>query len=251
MDKFLIFKNIEDKEERMFLSFVYDKIFSSYEKGYPAFADFCSPAQLAILNPIVSKELDGCDFLAKIKNSERKIPAVNYEYSELPTDIIAVSGCGDGSITHRDVLGSLMSLGIKRPKIGDIVIADKVYFEVKKEISAYILSNLSKIRNRSVNLEIYDGKLERSFSFEEIPLTVSSLRADCIIGGIAKLSRENAKNYILSGRVSVNSLIFDNPSKQLNEGDIISVRRTGKFVFEKIAGLTKKDRIKIIIKKYI
>lgn len=235
----------------MFLSFVYDKISSSYKKGFPAFTDFCSPAQLAILNPIASKELDGCGFLSKIKNSERKIPAVNYEYSEIPTDIIAVSGLTDSSVTHRDVLGSLMSLGIKRPKIGDIVIADKVYFEVKKEISAYILTNLSKIKNRSVNPEAYTGELERSFSFEEIPLTVSSLRADCIIGGIARLSRENAKNFILSGKVNVNSLIFENPSKQLNEGDVISVRGTGKFIFSEVKGLTKKDRIKIIIKKYI
>ena len=155
------------------------------------------------------------------------------------------------TVSHRDVLGSLMNLGIKRCKIGDIIINDKVYFEVKKEITPYILSNLSKIKNRNVNPEIYIGELEKTYNFEEISLTVSSLRADCIIGSIAKLSRENAKNFITAGKVSVNSLIFDNPSKQLNEGDIISVRGSGKYVFSEVSGTTKKERLKIIIKKYI
>ena len=61
----------------MFLSFVYDKIASSYKKDYPGFADFCSPSQIEIIKAVISKDFDGSDFVSKIKNSERLIPAIN------------------------------------------------------------------------------------------------------------------------------------------------------------------------------
>ena len=235
----------------MFLSFVYDKLFTSYKKSFPGFTDFCSPSQIAYLKPILLKEIKEIGFVSKIKNSERLIPAINHDYSEIPTDIIVINEAGKDELTHRDILGALMNLGIKRSKIGDIITEDKIYFETKNEITPYILSNLSRIKNRNVNPEVYDGELEKTYNFEEISSTVSSLRADCIAGCIAKLSRENAKNLVLSGKVSINSVILDNPSKNLNEGDVISIRGYGKYIFENTLGTTKKDRLKIIIKKYI
>ena len=94
-------------------------------------------------------------------------------------------------------------------------------------------------------------KDEKTFNFSEQTMTVSSLRADCVVGSIARLSRENAKEYIISGNLSVNSKAFDNPSKNLNESDVISLRGYGKYIFSEVLGTTKKDRLKIIIKKYI
>lgn len=250
MDKARLFKSIEDKEERMFLSFIYDKIEASYKRSCPGFADFCSQTEMEKIKNYIS-QFDGFEFVSKIKNSERLIPAINSEYAEIPTDIIAVSELNSDSATHRDILGSLMSLGIKRCKIGDIVITDRAYFEIKNEITPYILSNLSKIKNKNVKPYIYDGEIEKTFNFSELFLTVSSLRADCIVGGIAKLSRETAKEYILSGNLSVNSKVQDNPSKPISEGDILSLKGYGKYVFPERLGTTKKDRLKILIKKYI
>jgi len=250
MDKTQLLKNTEDKEERMFLSFIYDKIETSYKKSCPGFADFCSPSEAEKVKALVSA-FDGFSFVSKIKNSERLIPSVNSGYSKIPTDIIAVDELSGDTASHRDVLGSLMSLGIKRCKVGDIIITDKVYFEVKNEITPYIISNLLKIKNRNVKPYIYEGELEKTFNFSEQTMTVSSLRADCVVGSIARLSRENAKEYIISGNLSVNSKAFDNPSKDLNESDVISLRGYGKYIFSEVLGTTKKDRLKIIIKKYI
>ena len=235
----------------MFLSFVYDKISGSYKKSCPGFADFCSPSRAEFIKSLILKDFDGSGFISKIKDSERVIPAINYEYCEIPTDIIVLNEVSSDTVTHRDVLGSVMSLGIKRCKIGDIIVADKVYFEVKNEITPYIISNLSKIKSKNVKPEIFEGALNKTYDFKEIPMTVSSLRADCIISSLANLSRENAKDLIQSGKVSVNSKVFENPSKCLNQNDVISVRGSGKYIFSEIAGATKKDRLKIIIKKYI
>lgn len=250
MDKTRLFKNTEDKEERMFLSFIYDKIESSYKKSCPGFADFCSPLEIEKIRNLMNS-FQGFMFVSKIKNSERLIPSMNSEYTDIPTDIIAVDELDSDSATHRDILGSLMSLGIKRCKIGDIVIKERAYFEIKNEITPYILSNLLKIKNKNVKPYIYKGEIEKTYNFSELFLTVSSLRADCIIGSIAKLSRENAKEYILSGNLSINSKIMDNPSKQISEGDILSLKGYGKYIFPEILGNTKKDRLKILIKKYI
>lgn len=234
----------------MFLSFIYDKIESSYKKSCPGFADFCSPAEIEKVKNYVS-HFDGFGFVSKIRSAERLIPSINSEYADIPTDIIAVDELDSYSVTHRDILGSLMSLGIKRCKVGDIVINERAYFEIKNEITPYILSNLLKIKNKNVKPYIYKGEIEKTYNFSELFLTVSSLRADCIVGSIAKLSRENAKEYILSGNLSINSKIQDNPSKTISEGDIISLKGYGKYIFPESLGTTKKDRLKILIKKYI
>ena len=235
----------------MFLSSVYDKFCAAEKKYCPSFGDFCTSMQIEFITSLFLKDFDGADFVSKIENSERKIPAINFEYAEIPSDIILIKGVDKDVVSHRDVLGSVMNLGIKRSKIGDIIVGDKVYLEVKNEITPYILSNLSKIRNRNVEPLIFEGELSRTYEFKEMNLTVSSLRADCIVSGLANLSRENAKELILSGRVSVNSKVFDSPSKCFAQGDVISIRGNGKYLFSEECGTTKKERLKIIIKKYI
>ena len=149
MDRTQLFKNIQDKEERMFLSFIYDKIESSYKKSCPGFADFCSPSEMEKIKNYIS-HFDGFCFVSKIKNAERLIPSINSDYIEIPTDIIAIPEINSEIATHRDILGALMSLGIKRCKVGDIIIGEQAYFEIKNEITPYIISNLLKIKNKNV-----------------------------------------------------------------------------------------------------
>lgn len=250
MSKIALPEDIFPKEERIFLSSVCDKILTADMKGFPAFGDFCRDTEEAHLKRLLSR-VQGFGFVSKIKDAERKIPAVNAEYSPVPTDIIHIEGISGDDVSHRDVLGSLMNLGIKRQKIGDILTIDNVFVEVKSEITPYIISNLGKIRNRNVNPVVYDGKLTKTFRFEECFYTVSSLRADCVLGAVLKMSRETAKNTILSGKLLVNSLPMEKPDEILKENDILSVRGSGKFIFSEASGLTKKDRVKIVIKKYI
>lgn len=238
------------KDERIFLSSVYEKITNAENKGFPAFCDFCRDTEMAFLKGLLSS-VGGFGFVSKIKDAERQIPAVNYEYASVPTDIILFEGISGSDVSHRDILGSLMNLGIKRQKIGDILTDERVFAEVKSEITPYILSTLGKIRNRNVNPVIYDGEVVKTFRFEECFYTVSSLRADCIVGAVLKMSRETAKNTVLSGQLLINSLPMEKPDEILKENDVMTVKGSGKFIFSEILGNTKKDRVKILIKKYI
>jgi RNA-binding protein YlmH len=149
-----------------------------------------------------------------------------------------------------------MGLGVKRRKIGDIIIdGDAVYIAAKEEIAEYIAENLSKIAEFNVKPQIADAgeaeRLKRADEFSEINASVNSLRLDCVIAVITRLSREKSKEFINSGRVGVNHLETTDASKQLKENDVISVKGLGRFVLSQINGATKKGRLRVVVKKFV
>ena len=150
------------------------------------------------------------------------------------------------SLNHRNILGSLMSLGIKRESIGDILIdVKKAYFACTSEISKYIEINFKMIGHHSIELkEIRD---EIKIVREQIEKTyiVSSMRLDVIIAAAYKLSRNEANEYINSGFVSVNHISCINNSSIVKVNDIISVRHKGRIYVNEIGGKTKSDRLVI------
>ena len=101
-----------------------------------------------------------------------------------------------GEITHRDVLGSLMGLGIKRECVGDIIVDDNIYVFVIKEMEKYVLNNLITIGKVSVNVNIISIDDIKNINFDkyiEDTIIVSSYRLDNIISERCAFSREKAK----------------------------------------------------------
>lgn len=157
----------------------------------------------------------------------------------------------DYDIAHKDVLGSLLSLGIKREKLGDIVINDDaIYIYIKNEILDYVLLNLEKIKNYGVDLEVIDlgTKVERNIDYEEKLITCASARLDLIIANVYNLSRNEAKNAIEAGLVKVNYKVIYKISEVLELDDLVSLRRRGRFILAENRGLSKKDKLKLLIK---
>lgn len=156
------------------------------------------------------------------------------------------------TLTHRDYLGALMNLSIEREHIGDIIIKDNEAFVfVTSKMSPFICENLTKIKHTDVNcFECEFIQTDKLFELEEITVLSSSLRADCIICAVHNLSRNEAASYFSEKKVYVNSLLCENPSKQLKATDTVSVRGFGKFIFNKELSQTKKGRLKISIFVY-
>ena len=100
----------------------------------------------------------------------------------------------------------------------------------------------------SFDLEGETVTMEEKCSYRST--TVSALRLDCIVADITRLSREKAKDLILSGRIKVNHFEETNYKKMLSQGDLISISKKGRFALSEIEGVTRKERIKITIKKY-
>ncbi|MBO5408003.1 MAG: hypothetical protein J6A61_01140 [Clostridia bacterium] len=251
LNKTELLNRISDKEDRILLSSVYDKLEKSYQKGYPIYSDFLDERQIALAKQLFSFYRDELCFSGGVSNAERQLCYLDFGYGELPVKIIGISSSAGNKFGHRDVLGALMGLGIKRQKLGDIVVGDVSYFLVKEEIVSFVMENLNTVGRYPVSLEILENtSLEKEQNFSYRSTTVSSLRLDCLVSDIAKLSREKAKELILAGKVKVNHFETTQYNKQLSAGDLISISQKGRFVLEQMEGITRKDRMKILIKKY-
>ena len=193
----------------------------------------------------------------------RKMLRVSEEESYLPGDMsdfpvysLTLSFRKADKPGHRDFLGAFMGLGIKRETVGDIFIGEgTAAVFCTKTARDMITDGLGTVGR--VGVSVTDGLTEeavsavRPASFEEITLTVASERADCVVSGITGLSREKTAAFIRSGGFLLNYAECGDVSRNVSEGDILTVRGHGKFSVSGEAGTTKKGRLKLIIKKYI
>ncbi len=147
-------------------------------------------------------------------------------------------------LRHRDFLGALMSLGIKRESVGDILIEDgRAVVFLSREIEDFVLKNLAKVGRVGVTAKVgYELPLPETDAMTEKTATVASLRLDCVVSAVANLSRNTANEYIENGFVAVNSVVCEKPTKTLCDGDVLSVRHKGKFQISSCDKKTKKDR---------
>lgn len=158
------------------------------------------------------------------------------------------------SLSHRDYLGAIMGLGIKREMIGDIIVReDGADVFCLKSIGKFISQNLKKSGRGSVEGEILpvkeyiksEGKTEIKF------YSVASLRLDSIAAAVFNLSRGTAAEMIKGGIIYVNSKQCFKNDYIINQGDKIVLRGKGKVVLEEIIGENKKGRVHINIKRYL
>ncbi len=182
-----------------------------------------------------------------------------YEFGDIVDCIRAVEirGSGYETLRHSSFLGALTSLGIDRAKMGDIVLKDSsaILFADEK-IAEFLLCDppvLTRVGRDTVRIFEYsvsDG-FENEREYKDVFDTVASPRLDCIVAALANLSREKAKALIVSGQVMVNHIPEERTDITVGEGDVVTVRSYGKFRIESLADKTKKDRYKLIAKKYI
>ena len=158
----------------------------------------------------------------------------------------------DAEFSHRDILGSLMGLGIERESVGDITAkGGEGYFVIKKSVLPFVLDSLGKIGRYPVEVrERPDMIFERKDDFEENTDTVASMRLDGIVASVFSLSRSVASDKISAGLVQVNGLTSKKCDFDVKEGDKISLKGSGKVVLLKTDGISRKGRIRIVYRKY-
>ena len=157
-------------------------------------------------------------------------------------------------LTHRDFLGSLMGLGVKREPVGAIYVGvGTCDFLAAREILPFLLQNLTSAGRTKLHVEQIplEALAAPKAEVKELRDTVSSLRLDSIVGAGFNLARGKAAALIETGKVSLNDLPCLKPDKLLAEGDKVSARGFGKLVLAQVGGRTKKDRISIMLQKYI
>ena len=177
-------------------------------------------------------------------------------YEMFGLSAVEILGSGFSVFSHRDVMGSVLGLGMKREAIGDIYVTDDkkhAYICLTSVAANFLCESLDFVSRDKVKVKAVEvNELpipERKFSV--ISGTVASERLDCIVSLATNLSREKSKQLVASGLVSVNHLEEMRCDFQLCESDVISIRGYGRFRLVELGGVTRKGRNRVIIHKMI
>lgn len=158
-----------------------------------------------------------------------------------------------GELSHRDYLGAVLNLGIERSRTGDILIdGESALIFVHRDIANVVSGELTRVRHTSVRAdELPLSKISYTPSYEEIRGTVASVRLDSLLALAFSSSRTRLTGLIEGAKVYVNGRLVTSNGYQPAEGDVISVRGMGKFRFESSGSRTRKNRIMVVIFKYV
>lgn len=147
-----------------------------------------------------------------------------------------------GTLNHRDILGALMSLGIKRELFGDIYeYQDDFYIAMDCKIYDYVKDNLTKIKRSKVKISKSDEEITIKHDYISRTFIISSFRLDKVVSSLYGVPRSKAASYIQSGFVKVNHKEVEEISYLCNNSDIISLRRHGRVKFVDTKRRTKQD----------
>jgi len=221
-------------------------------RGYAVYSDFLTLAeQDVLLSTVTSVELIGGYTAA-----ERKIACFGESYgAEPPCVWLKIEPRQQkfaDKLTHRDFLGSLLGLGIKRELLGDIIIYENCgYLYCLESISGFIAYNLTSVKRTSVECKAVDAPPETSTGLpDESVMTVASARLDALVAEVFNLSRSQSAELFAAELVFVNARVARKPAAEPNEGDIISVRGKGRFIYGGALGETKKGRLRVSVRVY-
>lgn len=154
-------------------------------------------------------------------------------------------------LTHRDFLGALMALGIRREVVGDIVLQDKYgYIFCLQSIADYICKNFTEVKRTCVQCTPCSAD---SFIIKppaQSQVVIASERLDALIAAVYQLPRAIAADLISSGRVAVNSRLTEKNSAAVTKGAVISVRGYGRFIYEGVERETRKGKLRALVRIY-
>ena len=251
-------------EERTLLARVLDKLELAQHRGIPAWTPFLTPGEQASAGDLLAA-WGGPRYLAAggYEGSERNILYFPSDWQE-PEDALsdpegplaALEGTfpGGASLTHRDILGSLMGLGITREKLGDILILEgKCQVVALREALPILLSQWESAGRWKVSVrEIALTELTpKPPTVKTIRDTVAALRLDAVLAAGFSTSRSKAADLISAGRVAVNHRECMKGDRTVAEGDVLTCRGLGKCVVKEVLGASKKGRVMLILERYV
>ena len=258
MDRGNIDKIAHNAEDRMLLAKVWDKINAGMRRNIPANTGFLSQREQELCRYLFGEQ-EGLRFFGGYDDAERRMLCYLPDYLDdlaLEEALVCLRATfyeGD-SLTHRDLLGALMGMGIARETVGDICVG-KGYCDlfVTDEIGPFLLQNFNGAGRTKLRLEqigLSDVVVPEP-EIKELRDTLASLRLDSVISAGFRIGRSAAAQYITAGKAAIDGLPCEKPDKSVAEGMKISVRGLGKIKLHSVNGQTKKGRIAVVIHRYV
>lgn len=267
MNKQELLKDYKRQEDKICLSQVLDKIEFSKTRERIEYTDFLDMYQISLVENFLRKiSFENYQLFGGYAESERKILiAYPEKYNErmieknynkmLKIVRIELPEEEQGKYSHRNYLGGIVKLGLKREKVGDILVsndgADIIVVEDFAEILRKELPSLTRFENSKIAIEEISNIRKKEVKIEEVSIIVPSLRLDNIVSDLARTSRSKAAQIISQERVFINGQNETKLSKQLKLNDVITIRGKGRFVIKEFAGTTRSGRTVVRIEKYL
>ena len=267
MDKQQLLKDYRKQEDKMCLSQVLDKIEFSKAREKIEHTDFLDMYQVSLVENFLKKiKFENYKLYGGYEEAERKIFIVYPEkydekmleknYSKMIQIVrITLPEEEQGNYSHRNYLGGIVKLGLKREKVGDILVykegADIITLGDFANILKEQLQSLTRFEKSVLKIEEIGKLKQKETKIEEVKIIVPSLRLDNFVSDLAKTSRSKANQIIEQERVFINGQNETKASKQIKLNDIITIRGKGRFVIKEMAGTTRSGRMVIVVEKYI
>lgn len=261
MDRNHIEKIAHTPEDRLLLAKLWDKITAGMRKNIPANTCFLSPRELEMARYLFG-DVPGLYAFGGYADAERKMLIYLPEYleedalydSDSPCVCLRASFYQADSPSHRDFLGALMGAGIGRETVGDICVGkSQCDFFVTAEMAPHLLQSFTSAGRAKLHLSqipLAQAQIPEP-EVREIKDTLASLRLDSVISSGFRIGRSLASQYISAGKASIDGLPCEKPDKPVAQGSRVSVRGLGKIRLVQINGKTKKDRISVVIHRYV
>lgn len=261
MDRSNIDKIARTPEDRLLLAKLWDKITAGMRKNIPAATCFLSPRELDLARFLFG-EPEGLYAFGGFPEAERKMLVYLPEYLEesalmeedSPLVCIRATFFQEDDLSHRDILGALMGAGIGRETVGDICVGKgRCDLFVTADIAPYVLSSFDSAGRTKLHLTqipLCEAQIPEP-EVKEIRDTLASLRLDSVISSGFRIGRSLAAQYVTAGKAAIDGLPCEKPDKAVTEGMKISVRGLGKIKLHAVNGKTKKDRISVVIHRYM
>jgi Uncharacterized conserved protein, contains S4-like domain len=225
------------------------------DTGFPCFSTFLSPAEAELAQRSANRAGIRVFFAGGWEFAERTVACFGEEepsQEEYPIAALHAEWPRQKAPAHRDLLGSVMGLGLKRSCVGDIVLREEdAYLFCEKRVAPVLSQSLTSAGKVSLRVEIASSvpPLTQTEG-TELRETVAALRLDAILAAGLHLSRSSAAELISSGLVKLRHIPNERPDARVCEGDAVSVRGYGRLVLAEVGYPTRKDRLPVRLIRY-
>ena len=212
-------------------------------------SDYLTPVQIEVVKRYYGKQME-YRFEPDFEESTLKCLVIGDD-----SDVVCLTARYNSQfvkISHRDVYGALLNLGIQKEKFGDIWLDDnQIVVYTKKGVADYIMQNLNQIHQLHIRFEESECLLEPIFKTKSLKITTASYRLDAIVSELGHMSRTKAQQMIRAGLIRLNYDSLVECSDLCHNGDIVSIRQVGRFRIKEEIAITKKGNFLVHIEQYI
>lgn len=248
--------------ERLLLSRALDQLHLADTRSIPTHTGFLSPAEAGLVLQLLSA-IGGPSycFLGGYDEAERCrcafLPDWQSPEDLAPEELISAVRAAwypSHTLTHRDFLGALMGLGLKREAIGDILVGQgSCDILLLPELAPFVLQNLEYAGHEKLHVEpvSLDHLHFPQPKVKVVHDTVPSLRLDAVAAAGFSISRSKLSDAIHAGKVTVNWQAVTRADFPVAEGAVIACRGLGKCKLTEVGQLSRKGRVNITIQRYL